>query len=243
MMSNSHIISKLAHRDKRRRKMPRSIATLGIMICLASWCPADEAKVPLKTEIPEEILAGTPPEVLAMLFPDLEKPPDGGYPKLMVPKGTVNLALKKRVTSSDANPVLGELKYVTDGNKRGMETTYVELGPMKQWVQIDLEKPSQIYAVYVWHYFREARSYHDVIVQVADDAQFTKNVRTVYSNDQDNSSRMGIGKDRPYIESNLGKLIDAGGVKARYVRLSSNGNTANDLNHYVEVEVFGKPAS
>jgi hypothetical protein len=27
------------------------------------------------------------------------------------------------------------------------------------------------------------------------------------------------------------------------VRLYSNGNTANDLNHYVEVEVFGKPAS
>ena len=31
--------------------------------------------------------------------------------------------------------------------------------------------------------------------------------------------------------------------QARYVRLYSNGNTANDLNHYVEVEVFGKPAS
>ena len=36
-----------------------------------------------------------------------------------------------------------------------------------------------------------------------------------------------------------GKLIDAKGVKARYVRLFSNGNNANKLNHYVEVEVFG----
>jgi hypothetical protein len=223
--------------------MPRSIATLGMVICLASWCLADDAKVPLKTEIPEEILAGTPPEVLKMLFPDLEQAPEGGYAKLMVPKGTVNLALNRRVTSSDANPVLGELKYVTDGNKSGMENSYVELGPMKQWIQIDLGKPARIYAVYVWHYFREARSYHDVIVQVADDARFTKNVRTVYSNDQDKSSGMEIGKDRPYIETNLGKLIDAEGVEARYVRLYSNGNTANDLNHYVEVEVFGKPAS
>ena len=223
--------------------MPRLIATLGMIACLASWCLADEAKVPLKTEIPEEILAGTPPEVLGMLFPDLEKPPVGGHPELMVPKGTVNLALKKRVASSDRNPVLGELKFVTDGNKQGLETTYVELGPMKQWVQIDLEKPSHIYAVYLWHFFREARSYHDVIVQVADDAEFTKNVRTVYSNDQDNSSKMGIGKSRAYIDTYFGKRIEAEGVKARYVRIYGNGNTANDLNHYVEVEIFGKPAS
>jgi hypothetical protein len=54
---------------------------------------------------------------------------------------------------------------------------------------------------------------------------------------------MGIGKDRPYIETNLGKLIDGKGVSGRYVRVYSRGNTANDLNHYVEVEVFGKPAS
>jgi len=33
-----------------------------------------------------------------------------------------------------------------------------------------------------------------------------------------------------------------GGVKGRYVRLYSNGNTANRLNHYIEVEVWGKPA-
>ncbi|MFH1922652.1 MAG: hypothetical protein ABIP48_22540 [Planctomycetota bacterium] len=223
--------------------MPRVIATLSMMISLASWCLAEEAKVPLETEIPEEILAGTPPEVLGMLFPDLEKPPEGGFPELLVPKGTVNLALKKPVTSSDRNPVLGELEYVTDGNKKGLETNYVELGPMKQWVQIDLGKPSEIYAVHLWHFFREGRSYHDVIFQVADDAKFTKNVRTLYSNDQDNSSKMGIGKARPYIETNFGKRIEAGGVTARYARLYSSGNTANDLNHYVEVEVFGKPAS
>ena len=45
-----------------------------------------------------------------------------------------------------------------------------------------------------------------------------------------------------YIESFEGRLVDAKGVKARYVRLFSAGNNANKLNHYVEVEVFGKPA-
>jgi len=223
--------------------MLRATAILAIMVCMARCCFAQEAKVPLRTAIPEEVLAGTPPEVLLILYPGLEKPLEGKRPDLMVPKGTVNLALKKPVTSSDPNPILGQLKYVTDGNKNGAEDSYVELGPMKQWVQIDLGKASRIQAVYIWHYFREARSYHDVVLQVADDAKFTKNVRTVYSNDQDNSSRMGIGKSRPYIETHRGKLIKARGVRARYVRLYSSGNTANDLNHYVEVEVFGKPAS
>jgi len=37
-------------------------------------------------------------------------------------------------------------------------------------------------------------------------------------------------------------LIDAKNVKGRFVRLYSNGNTANKLNHYIEVEVWGKPA-
>lgn len=202
---------------------------------------AEEAKVPLQTEIPQEVLAGTPPDVLILLFPGLEKPPEKA-PELLVPAGTKNLALGKKVTSSDPYPVLGELKFVTDGDKEGTEQSFVELGPLEQWVQIDLEQTSAIYAVYLWHYFREARSYHDVIVQISDDPEFKKGVHTIYNNDQDNSSKLGIGKDRPYIETNFGKLIPAKGVKGRYVRAHSRGNTANDLNHYVEVEVFGKPA-
>ncbi|NUQ63635.1 MAG: hypothetical protein HUU20_14255 [Pirellulales bacterium] len=220
----------------------RVTAVLAAISCLTTCGLAEEAKVPLKTEIPEEVLAGTPPDVLAMLFPGLEKPLTE-LPTLLVPQGTVNLARGKKVTSSDPRPVIGELAFLTDGNRAGTEESYVELGPMAQWVQIDLGAPSKIYALYLWHFFREARSYHDVIIQVADDAEFSKNVRTVYNNDQDNSSGKGIGKDRPYIETNFGRLIDAKGATGRYVRLSSNGNTANDLNHYIEVEVFGKPAS
>lgn len=221
--------------------MLRCCALLSILAVSASWCVAEDDLVPLKTEIPEEILAGTPPDVLALLFPGLEKLPEGERPPLMVPKGTVNVALKKKVTSSDANPILGELKFVTDGNKEGSEESFVELGPLLHWVQIDLEKECQIRAFLLWHFFREARSYSDVIIQVADDAAFKKNVRTIYNNDTDNSAKLGVGKAKPYIETNMGKLVKANGEKARYVRIYSNGNTANDLNHYVEVEVFGKP--
>jgi hypothetical protein len=221
--------------------MHRVTLVLAVVFVLGAWCFAEEAKVPLKIETPEEILAGTPPDVLLFLYPNLAKPPKGKHPDLLVPEGTVNLALKKKVTSSDPEPVIGEIEYVTDGEKEGSEDSFVELAPQTQWVQIDLEKECRIYAILIWHFFREARSYHDVVVQVADDAKFTENVRTVYNNDQDNSSKLGLGKSRAYIETNLGQLIDVKGVKARYVRLYSKGNTANALNHYVEVEVFGKP--
>ena len=55
-----------------------------------------------------------------------------------------------------------------------------------------------------------------------------------------------MGQQLEYIEDNRGKLIDARDkkgepAKARYVRLYSKGNTSNDMNHYIEVEVYGKP--
>ena len=66
-------------------------------------------------------------------------------------------------------------------------------------------------------------------------------VRTLFNNDIDNSAGLGVGKDMHYTETHEGKLIDAKGARARYVRLYSNGNNGSDLNHYIEVEVYGKP--
>jgi hypothetical protein len=99
----------------------------------------------------------------------------------------------------------------------------------------------EIYAIVIWHYHKEARVYFDVVVQIADDADFITNVRTLFNNDIDNSAGLGVGQDKYYVETNEGKLIDAKGVHARYVRLYSKGNTSNDLNHYIEVEVYGRP--
>lgn len=85
------------------------------------------------------------------------------------------------------------------------------------------------------------RFFHDVMLQLADDAEFRINVRTVFSNDQDDSSDLGAGKDLEYFETYEGRLVDTRGVKARYVRLYTDGNNDNDLNRYIEVEVHGKP--
>ena len=81
----------------------------------------------------------------------------------------------------------------------------------------------------------------EIVEHLRKEGESITGVKTVYNNDQDNSSGLGAGKDRPYIETNLGRLIDAKGAKGRYVRLYSNGNTLMDTNHYVEVEVYGKP--
>jgi hypothetical protein len=195
--------------------------------------------VPLKTELPPPLFVGTP---VPINVPNLEPAQKGQRPDFMVPAGTTNLALGKKVTSSDSEPVVGTLDLVTDGDKGGDEGSWVELAPGKQWVQIDLGSEANIYALLIWHYHSQERVYFDVVAQVSDDPEFAKGVTTVFNADANNELGLGAGKDRPYIESFQGKLIDAGGVKGRYVRLYSKGNTTNKMNHYIEVEVYGKPA-
>jgi len=209
-----------------------------MMACCVTGALAQD-KVPLKLELPPPLFVGTP---VPVKLPNLEPTREGKRPDFLVPVGTVNLAKDKPVTASDTEPVVGTLDLVTDGDKAGDEGCWVELGPGKQWVQIDLGKPSKIFAIVAWHFHAQARVYHDVIVQISDDPHFASGVTTVFNNDNDNSSGLGAGKDLAYIETCEGKLIDAKGTKGRYVRLYSNGNTTNKLNHYLEVEVYGKPA-
>jgi len=173
-----------------------------------------------------------------MIIQDLESAPTK-TPRIDVPKGTVNLAAGKKVTSSDDFPVIGNVTLVTDGKKDAGEGYYVELFDGLQFVQIDLGESASIYAIWIWHYYVLRSVYLDVVVQISNDANFTSGVITVFNNDYDNSSKLGYGKDRPYVESNFGKLISVGGTKGRYVRLYSNGNTSTKMNHYTEVEVFG----
>jgi hypothetical protein len=182
---------------------------------------------------------GTPQN---LSVPNLEKPLGRPREPFLAPAGVKNVALGKTVTASDMEPIIGEIDQINDGDKKGAEGSFVELGPGLQYVTIDLGKPHEIYAVLFWHFHKTARVYFDVIVQLADDADFTKNVRTIFNNDNDNSAGMGVGKDMNYVETAEGKLVDAKGNVARYVRLYSNGSNANELNHYVEVEVFGRPA-
>jgi hypothetical protein len=184
--------------------------------------------VPLVSDIPPELIEGTPKP---MNVPNLVQAPSKA-PEFLVPEGTTLL--------SKGNPIIGDLTLITDGEKEAGEGYFVELLDGTQWVQIDLEKSAEVSAVWLWHFHSQKRAYNDVIVQISDDAEFKAGVTTVYNNDYDETSKMGKGADSPYVESRFGLIVDGKGSKGRYVRLYSNGNTSNEMNHYIEVEVHGK---
>lgn len=216
----------------------RKMMVLGAMVLvgvLPAWS-ADLVELPIA--LPRPLFTGTPKELKT---PNLEPTrKEQKRPPFMVPAGLANLSAKKSVTSSDSEPVVGELECITDGDKEGIEGSYVELGPGTQWVQIDLEKKAAIHAIVLWHFHSQARVYRDVVIQTADDPDFIMNVKTIFNNDHDNSSGLGVGKDYDYIETYEGRLIPVPGVEAHYLRFYSNGNTSDDMNHYIEIEVYGK---
>lgn len=197
--------------------------------------------VPLPIRLPQAQFIGTQLNIAGVT--NLEKYSDKARPPFLAPRGVTNIALHKPVTSSVPEPMLGELAWIVDGHKEAMDGSLVELDPFAQSVTIDLDAPHDIYAILFWHDHKNLCIYFDVVVQVADDPDFLTNVHTLFNNDNDNSLGLGLGTDMHYQESHKGKLVDAQGIRARYVRLHSQGNTANDQNHYLEVEVYGKPAA
>lgn len=223
------------------RRQLAGIAVLAVPIVAAGQAPAPGGQklVPIPIVLPQPMFEGTPQN---MKVPNLEKPRYKARDPFLAPAGVKNIARRKTVVSSDTAPVMGELSMITDGERSAEEGNEVELGPGRQHVTIDLGGMHEIYAVLFWHFHRTPRVYLDVVVQIADDQAFTKNVRTLFNNDHDNTTGFGPGKDMNYVETSEGRLVDGKGSIARYVRLHSNGNNANELNHYIEVEVFGRPA-
>ncbi|MDZ7724907.1 MAG: hypothetical protein U5R06_19385 [candidate division KSB1 bacterium] len=218
--------------------MLKNIPVLLMMLVLvAVSLGAGEELVPIKIDLPKPMFVGTPQN---MDVPNLEKPANEPREPFLAPKGTENVALGKPVTSTDDFPIIGEIDMITDGDKEAADGYYVELGPFEQHVTVDLEDVYTLYAVVLWHFHKQPRVYFDVIIQTATDADFTENVNILFNNDIDNSIGLGTGEDKHYVETSEGKLVDAKGVKARYVRFYSNGNNNNDLNHYIEAAVYGK---
>ena len=205
----------------------------------SSQKPAGEL-APLPLNLPPAGYEGTPKD----MPPDTtaEKPSGKPRPPFLAPKGVKNVATGRPVTSSDPSPISGDLKQITDGKKDAFDENVVTLRRRTQWVQVDLQGEYNLYAILLWHEHKSPVVYRDVIVQVSDDPEFKNGVHTLFNNDQDNSSGLGVGTDREYFENHEGKLIDAKGTKARYVRCYSKGNTDYALNSYTEIEVYALPA-
>ena len=197
-----------------------------------------EDMVTIDLDFPKAMFVGTPVKAKR---PNLETPdPKKVIKQIKVPKGVTNVAEEKEITSSDPEPIIGDLEMITDTDKDGADGSYVELGPGVQWIQVDLEDEAEIYAIAVWHFHKNARAYDDVVIQVSSDKDFKSGVETVFNNDHDNSSKLGKGSDPAWIETNHGRVIKVDGKKGQFVRFYSNGNTANEMNHYTEIEVYGK---
>lgn len=215
-----------------------AVVAVVVAACIGIHHKGKSGLVPLDIALPRPMFEGTPED---RRVPNLQKPLGRPRPPFLAPVGTKNVALGKPVFASDEQPIIGEIEMITDGDKEAADGSYVELGPFLQHVTIDLQNEYEVYAIMVWHYHKQARIYFDVMVQVADDSDFSQNVTTLFNNDIDNSAGLGVGNDMHYTETNEGRLIDAKGARARYVRLYSNGNSIDDLNHYIEVEVYGGP--
>ena len=209
------------------------------LVWIITFLFSQESKlVPIKLELPKPMFIGTPQNLNVN---NLQKPLGKPRPGFLAPVGTKNVALGKTIYSSEDFPVIGEIEMITDGDKNAAEGSFVELGPFLQDVTIDLEENYKMFAIVFWHYHKQARVYFDVVVQTADNKDMTENIHTLFNNDMDNSAGFGVGKDMHYVETSEGKLLDAKGVTGRFVKLYSRGNTNNDLNHYIEVAVYGLP--
>ena len=130
---------------------------------------------------------------------------------------------------------------MTDGDKSYEEGSYVELAHGPQWVQIDLEAECELRAILIWRCHNIPHVYKNLAVQVSNDPAFKENVTTLFNNDAENVLGLGKGTGRRYVEFFEGRLIEARGHTARYVRLwSSSGMTGDEGSQWVEAEVFGR---
>ena len=149
---------------------------------------------------------------------------DKPRPSMMVPVGLSNVARKAKITSSDKK-ASEKLHKMIDGIKECSIENVVSLRKGSQWVQLDFDRPQENYGIIIWHNFDSQNVCKDVVVQAGDDLDMADHVRTLFNNDQDNTSGLGVGSNREYYETYEGKLLDAKGVKARSLRFYSKGNT------------------
>ncbi|MSU37277.1 MAG: hypothetical protein EXS36_19715 [Pedosphaera sp.] len=198
---------------------------------------AEDAKPtePLVLRLPAATLKGTPEDLPTGT--NVEPLSDSPRPAFPVPKGVKNVAAGKKVTSS-VNPFAGELSQITDGKKEAFDDDAVEMKKGTHWVQVDLGETVAVYAIALWHDHRYIQVMHDVVLMMSDDPEFKSRVTTVFNNDTDNSSGLGVGTDREYFEMRFGKIFDGKGVKARYVRGYTRGSSLSALNCWQEIEVY-----
>lgn len=171
----------------------------------------------------------------------------------VVMETTINVAKNKSVTSNGTVTNNMPLSIVTDGVTARDQYALIGVSTGPKWVQVDLGQAYGIKKINIrndWGASADTyRTGRDHVVQVSNDPNFATGVTTVFNNDQDNSSGLGVGTDAEYQEpaDGSGKTITLSStINARYVRFSANGHvrvnqTYNPVNTPVEIEVYADP--
>jgi hypothetical protein len=141
------------------RLHPLTIILAALWPVMAEKPPTSpSAWIPLKTKLPKAVFEVRPLLPKIANFESVHK----RQAPVLLPRGLTNQALGKSVSSSDTDPKRGRLADITDGNKESTDDSHVELGFGRQWVQIDLEQETKIFAIWLWHFHSTPRAYIDV---------------------------------------------------------------------------------
>jgi hypothetical protein len=221
------------------QNLTRACAVAALLAAVAATSTLAQDKAPLQLELPAPTLKGTPEQLPT--GPNIEANSDKAPAAMLIAKGAKNVALNKPVTTSVKPFSETQPEAITDGKKEAFDYDTVEMKKGTQWVQVDLGESFAIQAIAIWHDHRYIQVMHDVIVQVSDDPEFKTGVTTLFNNDTDNSSGLGVGTDREYFERHFGRVFDGKGAKARYVRGYTKGSHLSALNCWQEIEVYALP--
>jgi hypothetical protein len=113
------------------------IAVLWLAPTAAGQAPpqAGQKLEPIPIVLPQPMFEGTPQN---LRVPNLEKPRYKAREPFLAPAGVKNVARRKTVVSSDTEPVMGDLRMLTDGDREAEEGSFITLGPGRQHVTVDL---------------------------------------------------------------------------------------------------------
>ncbi|WP_219639653.1 discoidin domain-containing protein [Cohnella sp. CFH 77786] len=166
---------------------------------------------------------------------------------------TINVARNKSVTTNGTVSQGGPISILTDGVTARDQYALISVSSGPKWVQVDLSQAYGIKKINIrndWGATSDTyRTGRDHVVQVSNDPTFATGATTVFNNDQDNSSGLGVGTDAEYQEppDGSGKTITLPStINARYVRFWANGHVRvsgeyKAVNTPVEIEVYADP--
>ena len=146
---------------------------------------------------------------------------------------TAQAAVVGRASLTDAARLFDGVIDSADSNNlvdagSGVQSLVIDLGDDNYWVD----------GLNVWR--QAGLQYNDVVYQLSTTRDFSSDVTTVFGTDSDNTLGQGVHYDWSWQETARGMPVMFSPVRARYVRLWSNGSGSGDTsNKYVEVEVYG----